>query len=109
MSAHGPVADGTQPAPARLSKPILLDAAWQTTLATHALVSMDFATAQDLARVYGKQRQLGEYTDMIMSMLVQVRSVAVGSCRSMLDEERRWLANLEQDHAAFLDGNEKPN
>ncbi|HEX7916011.1 hypothetical protein [Rudaea sp.] len=84
--------------------PLLLDSAYQTAIATQTLAHMDFGQAQQVARVYAKQRDLQKYIDHVIDFLLQPgRVMTVESCRYVLaGEEKVNLEQLDSAYAEFL-------
>ena len=87
--------------------PLLLDSAYQTAIATQTLAHMDFTQAQQVARVYAKQRDFQKYVDHAIDFLLQPdRRMLVDSCRYVLaGEEKGNLERLDAAYAEFLEQN----
>gem|GEM_PF-1509236 len=89
-----------------VASPLLLDSAYQTAIATQTLAHMDFNQAQQVARVYAKQREFQKYSDYLISFLLPQRPLSVDSCRFILNnEEKGYLDRLDSTFADFLDQN----
>jgi hypothetical protein len=84
--------------------PLLLDSAYQTAIATQTLAHMDFGQAQQISRVYAKQRDFQKYIDHVIDFLLQPgRVMTVDSCRYVLaGEEKINLERLDSAYAEFL-------
>ena len=84
--------------------PLLLDSAYQTAIATQTLAHMDFGQAQQVARVYAKQRDFQKYVDHVIDFLLQPgRVMTVDSCRYVLaGEEKVNLERLDSAYVEFL-------
>ncbi len=89
-----------------VASPLLLDSAYQTAIATQTLAHMDFNQAQQVARVYAKQREFQKYSEYLVSFLLPQRPMSVESCRFVINgEEKSYLDRLDSTFAEFLDQN----
>lgn len=86
-----------------IASPLLLDSAYQTAIATQTLAHMDFNQAQQVARVYAKQREFQKYADYTISFLLPERPMIVDACRYILTgEEKGYLEGLDRTFGEFL-------
>lgn len=86
-----------------IGSPLLLDAAYQTAIATQVLAHMDFPAAQRIAVVYAKQREFIGYLASLTGFLNQAHPTALSACRHMIGtEEKTNLERLDSAYAEFL-------
>lgn len=84
--------DGFQP-------PALLEAAWQTALATGTLTYMDYETVSALSLTYSLQRRFQQYSDVRMPTLIRNGSVTDGDMSTAIYSTITYLSELaEEEH-----------
>lgn len=87
-----------------LAVPLLLDAAYQTTIASQALADMSFARAQRIAYVYAEQRVFDDHLHNIVRVLDQQHPYPYAYCQHVVSgDERRSLEHLHAVYRNFLE------
>ena len=66
--------------------PVLLDAAYQTTIATQVFAHTDFARAQTIAAAYGEQRIFLEERLRVFDLLLRAEPHPISFCRGVVAE-----------------------
>ncbi|HEY6985742.1 MAG TPA: hypothetical protein VH375_06655 [Rhodanobacteraceae bacterium] len=66
--------------------PVLLDAAYQTTIATQALAHTDFSRAQVIAKAYGLQQMYLDERGKVIDVLMRLQPMPAGFCRGVVEE-----------------------
>jgi type II secretory pathway pseudopilin PulG len=82
--------------------PVLLDAAYQTTIATQAFAHTDFARAQTIAQAYGLQRLYIDERAHVVDLLLRAQPLPVGFCRGVVEELTMLNDNTEAAYAKAL-------
>jgi hypothetical protein len=73
--------------------PLLLDAAYQTAIATQAFSHVEFSRAQSVAAAYGLQRLSLEYLDKIVDFVLRGQKMSATGCAGLISEQ----ANIEME------------
>jgi len=66
--------------------PLLLDAAYQTAIATQAFSHMEFSRVQSVAAAYGMQRLTAAYLDKILDVVLRGQEVSAATCGNLVAE-----------------------
>lgn len=82
--------------------PVLLDAAYQTTIATQALAHTDFARAQTIAQAYGLQHMYVDERAHVIDLLLRAEPLPVGFCRGVVEELTMLNDNAEAAYAKAI-------
>jgi hypothetical protein len=85
-----------------LNLPTLLDAAYQTAIATQALANMRFEEAQQVAKVYGAQRSLQHFYDLDGGMLLDHYPKTLEQCAGIILEISRSDAAVDAAYSQEL-------
>jgi hypothetical protein len=72
---------------------LLLDAAYQTAIATQAFSHMEFARAQAVATAYGAQRLSLDHLGKVLDLVLRGQQISAGGCANLISE----LANMETE------------
>ena len=82
--------------------PVLLDAAWQTTIATQVFAHTDFARAQTIAEAYGRQHLYIDQRSRVVDLLLRAEPLPVGFCRGVVEELAALNDNAEAAYAKAI-------
>jgi hypothetical protein len=82
--------------------PVLLDAAYQTTIATQVFAHTDFTRAQTIAEAYGLQRIYLDERARVVDLLLRAQPLPVGFCRGIVDELAHLNDNAETAYAKAI-------
>ena len=66
--------------------PLLLDAAYETTIATQVFAHTDFGRAQSIAEAYGLQHIYLDERNRVVDLLLRAQPLPIGFCRGVVDE-----------------------
>ena len=80
----------------------LVDAAYQTSIATQALANMPFAEAQLISQIYGWQRYLQKGFDLSGGLLMG-QPQALEFCVGVIEEVGRGDQQLETEYVRLID------
>jgi hypothetical protein len=82
--------------------PVLLDAAYQTTIATQVFAHTDFGRAESIAEAYGLQHIYLNERDRVVDMLLRSQPLPIGFCPSVVDELAHLNDNAEAAYAKAI-------
>lgn len=82
--------------------PVLLDAAYETAIATQAFAHMDFERAQAVAEAYGRQKMYIEAHGKLLDLLMRSQPLPVGFCRGIVDELGKFSGTVDDAYARAL-------
>ena len=82
--------------------PVLLDAAWQTTIATQVFSHTDFTRAQTIAEAYGRQHLYIDQRSRVVDLLLRAEPLPVGFCRGVVEELAALNDNAEAAYAKAI-------
>ncbi|HEX5122049.1 MAG TPA: hypothetical protein VFV97_02295 [Rhodanobacteraceae bacterium] len=82
--------------------PVLLDAAWQTTIATQVFAHTDFARAEKIAEAYGRQQLYIDQRARVVDLLLRAEPLPVGFCRGVVEELAALNDNAEVAYASAI-------
>lgn len=76
--------------------PLLLDAAYQTTIATQVFAHIDFVRAQAIAKAYGLQRLYVDERAHVLDALLRTQPTPIETCAGIVKELSNLNDNVEQ-------------
>jgi len=82
--------------------PVLLDAAYDTAIATQAFAHMDFHNAQAVAEAYGRQRMYIVAHGKLLDLLMRGQPMPVGFCRGIVEELGNFAGTVDSAYARAL-------
>ncbi|MGH8116345.1 MAG: hypothetical protein ACREP0_04475 [Rhodanobacteraceae bacterium] len=85
-----------------LSVPLLLDAAYRTSIASQAFADMSFARARQIAYVYAEQQAFENHVRNTVQFLVQGHPYPYPYCQQLVVNQRTWLERLHTVYRNFL-------
>ena len=83
--------------------PVLLDAAYQTTIATDVFAHTDFSRAQSIAQAYGLQHIYLNERDRVVDLLLRAQPLPIGFCRGVVDELATLNDKAEAAYATAIE------
>ena len=83
--------------------PVLLDAAYQTTIATQAFAHTDFSRAQVIAQAYGLQKMYLDERGRVIDVLLRLQPMPIGFCRGVVEELSGFNDSTETAYAKAID------
>ncbi len=82
--------------------PVLLDAAYETAIATQAFAHMDFDRAQVVAEAYGRQKMYIEAHGKLLDLLMRGQPMPVGFCGGIVQELGNFAATVDAAYTRAL-------
>lgn len=82
--------------------PVLLDAAYDTAIATQAFAHMDFDRAETVAAAYGRQRMYIVAHGKLLDLLMRGQPTPVGFCRGIVEELGNFVATVDAAYTRAL-------
>lgn len=82
--------------------PLLLDAAYQTAIATQAFSHLEFARSQAIAASYGMQKSYLDYHGRIVDLVLRGTPASEDFCAGLLGELANLAGTVDQAYATAL-------